>query len=126
MQIEAFRAYGVNGICPWTLFEDPVVKWGEFNLHPDSNYLYQVQKAAYHPNAVAVREYNTRFFTGSVVPRTLDVYNDRLLSGNFTLRWNSAAAGRAGLFPSPPPVIARNPSWSVCRRPADPFRCNSS
>ena len=30
MQIEAYRAYGVNGICPWTLFEDPVVVWGDF------------------------------------------------------------------------------------------------
>jgi len=91
MQIEAYRAYGVNGICPWTMFEDPSVVWGQFDLHPDQNYLYQVQKAAYHPNAVVVREYNTRFFAGDTVQRTVHVYNDRLTAGSFTLRWRAGA-----------------------------------
>src|SRR5262249_35790207 len=57
------------------------------DLHPDSNYLYQVQKAAYHPNAVFVNEYNTRFFPGANASRTLNIFNDRMISGNFTLRW---------------------------------------
>jgi hypothetical protein len=92
MQIEAYRAYGVNGICPWTMFEDPSVVSGQFDLHPESNYLYQVQEAAYHPNAVVVQEYNTRFFTGDNVRRTVHVYNDRLTPGSFTLRWCAGAA----------------------------------
>lgn len=61
MQVEAYRAYGVNGIGPWTLFEDPTVVWGQFELHSDSNYLYQVQKRVYEPNLVFAEEYNSRF-----------------------------------------------------------------
>lgn len=89
MAIEAYRSYGVNGICPWTMFEDPVVKWGEFTLHPAENHLYQVQKAAYHPNLVFAEEYNTRFFAGETNSRTLRAFNDRMVSGHFTLRWNT-------------------------------------
>jgi hypothetical protein len=102
MQIEAYRSYGVNAMGPWTMFEDPSVVWGEFDLHPDSNYLYQVQKAAYDPNAVFVKEYNTRFFTGEVVTRTIDVYNDRLVPGDFTLRWSSGGAWQSRSFSLPP------------------------
>jgi len=103
MQIEAYRAYGVNGICPWTMFEDPSVVWGEFDLHPDQNYLYQVQKAAYHPNAVVVQEYNTRFFTGDTVQRTVHVYNDRLTPDSFTLRWRAGAGSwQSQVFALPP------------------------
>lgn len=103
MQIEAFRAYGVNGICPWTEFEDPVVTWGGFDLHPDENYLYQVQKAAYHPNLVFAEEYNPRFFAGETATRTLHAFNDRMVAGNFTLRWNSGAGGwQSRAFAMPP------------------------
>jgi hypothetical protein len=89
MQIEAYRAYGVNGMCPWTLFEDPAVPWGQFSLNPDQNSLYQAQKSAYHPNAVFQEEYNTRFFAGEPAQRTVRVYNDRLAAGDFTLRWRA-------------------------------------
>ena len=92
MQIEAYRAYGVNGMAPWTMFEDPAVIFGQFDLHPESNYLYQAQKAAYEPNAVVVQEYNNRFFTGDTVQRTVHVYNDRLTSGDFILRWSTDGA----------------------------------
>ena len=103
MQIEAYRAYGVNGICPWTMFEDPSVVSGQFDLHPESNYLYQVQEAAYHPNAVVVQEYNTRFFTGDTVQRTVHVYNDRLTPGSFTLRWCAGAGDwQSRAFDLPP------------------------
>jgi len=89
MQIEAYRYYGVNGICPWTMFEDPAASSNPFDLNPGSNYLYQAQKAAYDPNAVFVQEYNTRFFVGETVQRTLQIYNDRMTSGDFTLRWRA-------------------------------------
>jgi hypothetical protein len=89
MQIEAYRSYGVNGMAPWTLFEDPSVDAGQFDLHANSNFLYQAQKAAYEPNAVVVQEYNPRFFAGDTVQRTVHVYNDRLSVGNFTLRWST-------------------------------------
>ena len=93
MQVEAYRAYGVNGIGPWTLFEDPTVVWGQFDLHPDSNYLYQVQKAAYEPNLVFAEEYNTRFFAGDTAARTLHTFNDRMFQGDLTLRWRAGMGG---------------------------------
>ncbi|HKI69409.1 MAG TPA: glycoside hydrolase family 2 TIM barrel-domain containing protein, partial [Verrucomicrobiae bacterium] len=103
MQIEAYRSYGVNGICPWTEFEDPSVVWGVFDLHPNSNYLYQVQKAAYEPNAVFVDQYNPRFFTSETVQRSLHAYNDTMASNNFTLRWKAgAAAWQTTTFSLPP------------------------
>ena len=103
MQIQAYRAYGVNGMSPWTEFEDPSVVWGVFDLNPGSNYLYQVQKAAYEPNAVFVDQYNTRFFTGATAQRSLHAYNDTMASNNFTLRWKAGAAGwQTTAFPLPP------------------------
>ena len=93
MAIEAYRAYGVNGICPWTIFEDPAVVWGVFDLKPGQNHLYQVQKAAYHPNGVFPEEYTTRFFEGAEVSRTLRIYNDRMSANSFTLRWRAGPAG---------------------------------
>jgi hypothetical protein len=103
MQIEAYRNYGVNGMSPWTMFEDPAVSGSPFDIHPESNYLYQVQKAAYHPNAVVVQEYNSRFFIGATVPRTLHIYNDRMTSGNFTLRWSAdGSSWQTRVFSLPP------------------------
>ena len=90
MQIEAYRGYGVNGICPWTLFEDPATQGGTFDLNAPNNHLYQSQKAAYHPNAVFVQPRNRRFFTGSSPSRSLSIFNDTLAPGNFALKWRSA------------------------------------
>ncbi len=93
MAIEAYRSYGVNGIGPWTMFEDPAVinSGGNFGLNPGSNTLYQAQKAAYHPNAVFVEEYSSRCFAGETVTRHLRVYNDRMTAGNLTLQWRAGA-----------------------------------
>ncbi len=103
MQIQAYRSYGVNGMSPWTEFEDPSVVWGVFNLNASSNYLYQVQKATYEPNAVFVDQYNPRFFTGATVSRSLHAYNDTLAAGNFTLRWQAGAgAWQSTTFSLPP------------------------
>ena len=103
MQIQAYRSYGVNGMSAWTEFEDPSIVWGVFNLNPGSNYLYQVQKAAYEPNAVFVDQYNPRFFAGATVSRSLHAYNDTLASGNFTLRWQAGAgAWQSTTFSLPP------------------------
>jgi hypothetical protein len=89
MQVEAYRAYGVNAMAPWTMFEDPTVAWGQFDLHPDSNYLYQVQKRVYESNLVFAEEYNTRFFAGEIAARTIHTFNDRMVSGDLSLRWRA-------------------------------------
>jgi Glycosyl hydrolases family 2, TIM barrel domain/Ca-dependent carbohydrate-binding module xylan-binding/Glycosyl hydrolases family 2, sugar binding domain/Glycosyl hydrolases family 2 len=104
MQIQAYRAYGVNGISPWTEFEDPSVVWGVFDLHPESNYLYQVQKAAYEPNGVFVDQYNTRFFTGQTVQRSLHIYNDTLATNNFVFLWKGGSSAWQSLGFSLPPA----------------------
>ncbi len=122
MQIEAYRAYGVNGICPWTLFEDPAVPWGQFDLHPDQNYLYQAQKAAYHPNAVFTEEYNTRFFAGETAQRTLRIFNDRMTPGNFTLRWRAGAGTwQTRTFSLPPAGQLRDTNAFQIPANAGPF-----
>ena len=91
MQIEAYRDYGVNGICPWTMFED-VAAGAMLNLNPENNHLYQTQKAAYHPNAVFVKEYDGRFFVGENVERSVSVHNDTTDSGDFILRWGTGGS----------------------------------
>src|ERR1019366_1727397 len=121
MAIEAYRGYGVNGIGPWTLFEDPVVSWGAFDLQPASNYLYQVQKAAYEPNAVFPEEYNTRFFAGETAQRTVRVYNDRMTAGNFTLRWRAGSGAWSSRAFSLPPAGQRRDTNTFTVPAAGPF-----
>ena len=91
MQVEAYRSYGVNGIGPWTMFEDPAVLSSTFDLNPASNTLYQAQQAAYQPNAVFVEEYTPRFFAGETATRHFRVYHDRAVAGNLTLQWRAGS-----------------------------------
>ncbi len=112
MQIEAFRGYGVNAMCPWTMFEDPVVPWGVFDLSPSNNFLYQVQKAAYHPNGVYPEEYNARFFAGETATRTVRIYNDRLWTNSLTLRWRAGGGAWQSLAFSLPPAGQRRETIS--------------
>jgi hypothetical protein len=86
MQIEAYRTYGVSGLCPWTMFEDVAARGGKLDLNPAANLLYQTQQRAYHPNAVFLKEYDTRFFAGETIQRTFHVFNDTLEPGLFILR----------------------------------------
>ncbi|MBU4212350.1 MAG: hypothetical protein KKD33_07185, partial [Verrucomicrobia bacterium] len=83
MQNEAYRWYGVNGLCPWTMFEGP----GGV-LAREKNPLWVSVRDSYQPNAVFVKEYNTRFYAGDKVTRTLTVYNDTFDNGEFTLTWS--------------------------------------
>ncbi len=89
MQIKAYRAGGVSGMCPWTLTET-----GQFPS--DENPRYLAVKRAYHPQAAFVREYDTRFFSGETVERTVDVYNDTLHAAAMTLVWRRCRATGEG------------------------------
>ncbi len=102
MQIEAYRAYGVNGISPWTSFQDPAFISDPFDLNPATNYLYQVQKAAFDPNYVFVEEYNPRFFTGDTVARTAHLFNDQPATNNLTLRWSAGGPWQSETLTLPP------------------------
>ena len=80
MQTRAYRACGVSGMCPWTLTET-----GTFPSNDNPRYL--AVKRAYQPNAAFVREYDTRFFSGEQVARTVYVFNDTLHAATLTLDW---------------------------------------
>ncbi|NLS91576.1 MAG: hypothetical protein GXX96_05265 [Planctomycetaceae bacterium] len=80
MQIEAYRACGVSGMCPWTLTET-----GDFPS--DENPRYLAVKRGYEKNAAFVRESDTRFFSGERVTRTVYLYNDTLHAASLTLDW---------------------------------------
>ena len=79
MQIEAYRAAGVSGLCPWTLTET-----GDFPS--DDNPRYLAVKRAYAPNATLVRQYDSRFFAGEQVERTMMLYNDTLHAAKLLVR----------------------------------------
>lgn len=85
MQIEAYRAAGVPGLCPWTLTET-----GPFPS--DDNPRYLAVKRAYAKNAALVRQYDSRFFAGEQVERTVTLYNDTLHPARLTFRSQLSAA----------------------------------
>jgi len=78
MQIQAYRAAEVAGMCPWTIWES-----GEF-----PNQQSEAVKRAYEPNAAFVREYDRRFYAGEAVQRTIFLYNDTLKAADLTLQWS--------------------------------------
>ena len=81
MQIRAYRAAGVSGMCPWTLTET-----GPFpSLY---NPRYRAVKRAYSPIAAFIRERNERFYAGETVKRTVDLYNDTLHPAKLTVEWD--------------------------------------
>ncbi len=86
MQIEAYRWHGVGGISPWTE--------GEGGPLDDANHLYVAQREAFEPIAAYVKEYDSRFYAGAHVERTLHVYNDVLQRSDLDLRWALKRAGK--------------------------------
>jgi hypothetical protein len=80
MQIEAYRAADVTGLCPWTLTET-----GPFPS--DDNPRYLAIKRAYAKNAALVREYDCRFYSGEQVARTVYLYNDTLHPADLVCLW---------------------------------------
>lgn len=80
MQIEAYRAAELSGMCPWTLTET-----GPFPSNQNPRYL--AVKRAYQKNAAFIREYDTRFYENEKVDRTVYLYNDTLGPAALALEW---------------------------------------
>ena len=80
MQTEAYRWYGVNGICPWTMFEGGP-------LDADRNHLYRAVQRTFQPLAAFVKEYDRSFFAGDKVTRTVSLYNDVPVPSRLRLQW---------------------------------------
>ena len=86
MQVEAYRAAGVSGVCPWTLTET-----GDFPS--DRNPRYLALRRTYQKNAAFIREYDCRFYAGEKVERTVYLYNDTLHPAELTFTWQLARSG---------------------------------
>ena len=70
MQILAYRHYGVSGQSPWT-----VIEHGALDA---SNPCWVAHRDMYRPLAAFVREFDSRFFSGDTVQRTVLVFNDTM------------------------------------------------
>ncbi len=70
MQILAYRYFGVSGQSPWTM--DEIRPLGE------SNALWRAVRDMYRPLAAYLHEYDSRFFGGESVSRTILLFNDTM------------------------------------------------
>ncbi|MBN2451106.1 MAG: hypothetical protein JXR77_12000 [Lentisphaeria bacterium] len=85
-QIEAYRAQGLSGGCPWNIFEGGSL--------PDSP-MYRAVQTAYRPQCVLVRQWSDTFFPAQTFRRDLTVINDVLRSAHLTLKaWLQNGAAR--------------------------------
>lgn len=79
-QIVAYRAQGLNGIGPWTMFEGGPL--GE------ANHLWSAHRYAYHPIGAYLREADTRFYAGDKVWRSANLFNSTLRDGEVAFDWS--------------------------------------
>ena len=85
-QIEAYRAEGLSGGCPWNIFEGGRL--------PNSA-MYQAVKAAYRPQCAVMRQCSTTFFAGSTLRRDITFINDVLRPAALTAVCRTVQDGRA-------------------------------
>lgn len=80
MQILAYRHYDVSGHSPWTVIEQGPLD--------ESNPCWVAQRDMYRPLAGFIREYDSRFFSGESIQRTVELFNDTLKDlPKVTFRW---------------------------------------
>ncbi len=83
-QIIAARDAGVNGITPWTMWESAAFP----------SPLTEAQTRAFRPIGAYLREAGTDAFAGTVVDRTIAVFNDTGTLRNLDLHWRLTPADR--------------------------------
>ncbi len=101
MQTRAYRFYRVSGLCPWTC------AGGSVDVQEDPMALAQAESM--RSLAAFVKEYNTRFFGGCTVRRTLHVINDTPIEGDIRVQWRFEVDGKAD----------RRGEFQVAMKPAD-------
>ena len=84
-QIEAYRAEGLSGGCPWNVFEGGRL--------PDSA-MYQTVKTAYRPQCAIMRQWSTTFFAGSALKRDITFINDVLRPASLSALCRSVQGGK--------------------------------
>ncbi len=87
MQTRAYRFYRVSGLSPWTI--------AGTSLDPKRHPMVAAQAESMRPLAAFVKEYDTRFYAGARVTRTLHVINDTLCAGRVTISWRFQPEGHA-------------------------------
>jgi hypothetical protein len=70
MQMLAYRIEGVSGHSPWTVQEEGALD--------ESNPTWIATRDMYRPLAAFLREYDSRFFGGETVTRTVELFNDTM------------------------------------------------
>ena len=70
MQILAYRHYGVSGQSPWTVHEEGPMD--------ERNPTWVAHRDMYRPLAAFVREQDIRFYSGDIVARTVELFNDTM------------------------------------------------
>lgn len=70
MQILAYRHYDVSGHSPWTVIEQGPLD--------ERNPCWVAQRDMYRPLAAFLREYDSRFFSGETIKRTVELFNDTM------------------------------------------------
>jgi len=92
--IIGFRNCDVPGIAPWSTSQY-AIGWDKEN-QPTKTELYKGIAAGFKPEAVFVKEYNTRFYSGQTATRTLQVFNDSLTDKQYEIRWYVSGHSTAG------------------------------
>ena len=77
-QIEAYRAQGLSGGCPWNVFEG-----GRLPESP----MYQASKLAYRPQCAIIKQWDTTFRPGQQVTREVTFINDVLRPAELKASW---------------------------------------
>ncbi len=77
MEVQAYRSYGVTGLCPW--------------FDPDEVSVFG--PVAYAPITLAVRERTHNFYAGQPIHRTITVTNDSFGPARLQLRWHATGLG---------------------------------
>ncbi len=97
MQIKAYRACDVSGMCPWTLTETgdfPSLDAGSAGamggFRTVRNRRYLAVKAGYQKIAAFIREHDNRFYENEDVERTVSLYNDTLHPAKPSFTWELA------------------------------------
>lgn len=70
MQILAYRHYNVSGQSPWNVIEHGALD--------ETNPLWVAQRDLYRPLAAYLREFDSHFYSGENITRTVEIFNDTL------------------------------------------------
>jgi len=85
MQTRVYRYYRVSGLSPWTC--------GGGSLDVTQDPMAAGQAESMRPLAAFVKEYNTRLYAGTRLPRTLHIMNDTLHAGQVRVTWEFVLNG---------------------------------